>query len=266
MSDRPGLDPVLQAEMGHMMLTGQPDGEPTRSPLSITDLFVGLYASTAILSAVVARGETGRGQHIDLALMDGAVATLSNFAQAYLCSGENPPRTGNMHSAVVPAAAFQARDGMFYLACGTQRLFESLCNNVLERPDFLNNPKFANNAARLANRDAVMTMLRDIFSVETLDHWMTKMRAAGVPAGPVRGVAEALESPEVQERGMVVSVPHPTAGEIRLVGTPYRLSDTPAVDPVAPPLRGQHTEAVLRGLLGLDDAAIASLRAAKTVP
>ncbi|MDH3701816.1 MAG: CoA transferase [Alphaproteobacteria bacterium] len=266
MSDRPGLDPVLQAEMGHMMLTGQPDGEPTRSPLSITDLFVGLYASTAILSAVVARGETGRGQHIDLALMDGAVATLSNFAQAYLCSGENPPRTGNMHSVAVPAAAFQARDGMFYLACGTQRLYELLCNKVLERPDFLDNPKFVNNAARVANRSEFMTLLRDIFAAETLDHWMTKMRAAGVPAGPVRSVSEALESPEVRERGMVTTVPHPTAGEVRLVGTPYRLSDTPAVDPVAPPLRGQHTEAVLRGLLDLDDAAIAALRETKTIP
>jgi len=260
MSDRPGLDPVLQAEMGLMSLTGALDGEPMRSPLSLTDLFVGLYASTAILSAVIARGATGRGQHIDLALMDGAVATLSNFAQHYLCSGENPARTGNAHAVAVPAAAFRASDGMFYLACGTNRLFALVCREVLDRPELIDDPRFRTNPDRYANREALTVLLNDIFAGDTLANWMRKCRAAGVAAGPVRTVSEALESPEVRERGMVRTVNHPTAGALRLVGTPYNLSDTPAAEPTPPPLLGQHTDEVLRGLLRLDGTTIRSLR------
>jgi len=260
MSDRPGLDPVLQAEMGLMSITGFPGGDPLRSPLSLTDLFVALYASTVILSAVIARGETGRGQHIDLALMDGAVATLSNFAQHYLCSDENPARTGNAHSVAVPADAFKASDGMFYLACGTNRLFALVCRDVIGRPDLIDDPRFRNNPDRHANRDALTVLLNEIFGADTLANWMKKCRVAGVAAGPVRTIAEALESPEVKERGMVRTVQHPTAGALRLVGTPYNLSDTPAAEPTAPPLLGQHTDEVLRELLEMDDAEIRRLR------
>ena len=266
MADRPGLDPVLQAEMGMMAVTGEPDGDAMRHPLSLTDLFVGLYASTAILSAVIARTETGRGQHIDLALMDGAIAAMSNFAQYYLTSGEEPQRSGNTHSVAVPAAAFKASDGMFYLACGTNNLFERLCRNALERPELLDDERFRSNVERLANRDMLMALLEDIFAEESLGHWTAKFRAAGVPAGPVRTVSEAMESDEVKERDMVVTVPHRTAGEVRLVGSPFKLSETPVVDPVAPPLLGQHTEDVLRGLLEMDDAAIARLRESGTIP
>ena len=180
MADRPGLDPVLQAELGLMAITGAPDGDPMRSPLSLTDLFIGLYASTSILSAVIARRDTGRGQHIDLALMDGAAAVLGNFAQHYFCTGDNPPRTGNTHAVAVPAGAFRAQDGMFYLACGTDRLFGSLCKHVIDRPEWLDDPRFRSNPDRLANRDEVMRLLSDIFAERPLDYWMPKCREAGV--------------------------------------------------------------------------------------
>lgn len=260
MADRPGLDPVLQAELGLMAITGDPASDPIRSPLSLTDLFIGLYASTSILSAVISRRDSGKGQHIDLALMDGAAAVLGNFAQGYFCTGEDPVRTGNTHAVAVPASAFHAKDGMFYLACGTDRLFNSLCKDVIDRPEWIDDPRFKSNPDRLANRDEVMRLLSEIFAEKPLDYWMPKCREAGVAAGPVRSISEALESPEVAERDMVVTVPHPTAGDIRMLGTPYKMSGTPAADPVAAPLLGQHTEEVLRDLLELDEAAIAALR------
>ncbi len=260
MADRPGLDPVLQAELGLMSITGDPAGEPMRSPLSLTDLFIGLYASTSILSAVISRRDGGQGQHIDLALMDGAAAVLGNFAQGYFCTGSDPVRTGNTHGVAVPASAFHAKDGMFYLACGTDRLFNSLCKYVIDRPEWIDDPRFRSNPDRLANRDEIMELLGDIFAEQPLDYWMPKCRAAGVAAGPVRSISEALESPEVAERDMVVTVPHPTAGDLRMLGTPYKMSGTPAAPPIAAPLLGQHTEEVLRDLLEMDDAEIAALR------
>lgn len=260
MADRPGLDPVLQAELGLMAITGDPAGDPIRSPLSLTDLFIGLYASTSILSAVISRRDSGQGQHIDLALMDGAAAVLGNFAQGYFCTGEDPIRTGNTHAVAVPASAFHAKDGMFYLACGTDRLFHSLCKDVIDRPEWIDDPRFKSNPDRLANRDEVMRLLSEIFAEQPLDYWMPKCREAGVAAGPVRSISEALESPEVAERDMVVTVPHPTAGDLRMLGTPYKMTGTPAATPTAAPLLGQHTDEVLRDLLEMDEAAIATLR------
>lgn len=265
MADRPGLDPVLQAEMGLMAITGDPAGDPIRSPLSLTDLFIGLYASTSILSAVISRRDSGQGQHIDLALMDGAAAALGNIAQGYFCTGEDPVRTGNTHAVAVPASAFHAKDGMFYLACGTDRLFHSLCKDVIDRLEWIDDPRFRSNPDRLAHRDELMRLLSEIFAEQPLGYWMPKCREAGVAAGPVRSISEALESPEVAERNMVVTVPHPTAGDLRMLGTPYKMSGTPAADPVAAPLLGQHTDEVLRDLLEMDEAAIAALRDGGTV-
>ncbi len=260
MADRPGFDPVLQAEFGLMAITGDPAGDPLRSPLSLTDLFVGLYASTSILSAVIARGEHGRGQHIDLALMDGAAAALGNFAQSYFCTGENPVRTGNTHAVAVPVGAFHAKDGMLYLACATDPQFHSLCRDVIDRPEWIEDPRFRRNPDRAANRDELMRLLNEIFAARPLDYWIPKFRATGVAGGPVRSVSEALESTEVAERDMVVTVPHPTAGDLRMLGTPYKMSDTPAARPAAAPLLGQHTDEVLRDLLEMDEGAIAALR------
>jgi crotonobetainyl-CoA:carnitine CoA-transferase CaiB-like acyl-CoA transferase len=260
LAGRAGFDPVLQAESGMMAITGEPGGDPLRHPLAIVDTLTALHATAAILAALHARRETGRGQHIDLALLDCAVAVLGNAAQHYLTSGADPPRMGNAHPAAVPVGLFETKTRPLYLACGTDRLFQALCREVLGRPDMAEDPRFADNAARAAHRDALFAHLEETFASDTCERWLERLEAAGLPAGAVRTVAEALESPEVAARGMLAEVEHPTAGALRLVASPLRLSDTPVVKPAAPPLLGQHTEEVLREVLGLDEPRLAALR------
>jgi crotonobetainyl-CoA:carnitine CoA-transferase CaiB-like acyl-CoA transferase len=263
---RPGFDPVLQAESGIMSYTGHPEGPPTRHPLAIIDTFTAMYATSAILAAYIARLRTGKGQFIDLALMDTAVAVQTNAAQSYLVSGQDPVRMGNSHPAAVPVGLFETQTGPFYMAVGTQKLFALVCEKVLERPDLLTDPRFATNSARQANRDAVFGLLNETFAANTREYWLDRMVAAGVPAGAVRSVSEAMESPEVAARGMVTTVDHPTAGPLRLLGSPYHFSDTPTATPEAPPLLGQHTEQVLRDLLGADDAMLGRWRTGGAIP
>lgn len=263
---RPGFDPVLQAESGIMSYTGHPDGPPTRHPLAIIDTFTAMYATSAILAAYIARLRTGKGQLIDLALMDTAVAVQTNAAQSYLVSGQDPVRMGNSHPAAVPVGLFETQTGPFYMAVGTQKLFALVCEKVLERPDLLTDPRFATNSARQANRDAVFGLLNETFAANTREYWLDRMVAAGVPAGAVRNVSEAMESPEIAARGMVTTVDHPTAGPLRLLGSPYHFSDTPTATPEAPPLLGQHTEQVLRDLIGADDAMLGRWRTGGAIP
>ncbi|MFN4089557.1 MAG: CaiB/BaiF CoA transferase family protein [Alphaproteobacteria bacterium] len=265
-AQRPGFDPVLQAESGIMSYTGHADGPPTRHPLAIIDTFTAMYATSAILAAYIARLRTGRGQHIDLALMDTALAVQTNAAQSYLVSGEDPVRMGNSHPTAIPVGLFETRTGPFYMAVGTQKLFALVCEKVLERADLLADPRFATNAARHAHRDAVFGLLNEVFASNTREYWLDRMVAAGVPAGAVRSVSEALESPEIVARGMVTSVAHPTAGALRMLGTPYHFSDTPAAPPGPPPLLGEHTETVLRDLLGADEDTLARYRAGGAIP
>ncbi|MCZ6646618.1 MAG: CoA transferase, partial [SAR324 cluster bacterium] len=149
---------------------------------------------------------------------------------------------------------------------GTDRLFNKVCTEVLQRPEICEDPRFIDNAGRIKHREELFALLNDAFGADSLESWLKKMRSAGVAAGPVRTVSQALASPEVQESGMITSVPHPTAGDLRMIGTPYRFSDTPPAEPVAPPLLGEHTEEVLRGLLGMDSAELARLREAGAIP
>ncbi len=259
MADRPGFDPVLQAEFGMMSMTGEPDGQPMRHPLSLIDTMTALYGVASINAALLARRDTGRGQYIELALADVAVAALGNAGLYYLCSGGPPPRTGNSHITSTPTNLFHAADGPIYMALGTDRLFGQLCRDVLNRPDLPADPRFASPAARLKHRPELFAILNDIFGRHSRGYWLARMRH--LPAGSVRTVAEALESEEVAERGMVCTIDHPAAGPIRILGSPIRFSDTPVrADIAPPPLHGRDTEAVLRGL-GYDDARIAALRA-----
>ena len=262
-SDRPGFDPVLQAESGMMSINGDPEGPPTRHPLSIIDTMTAGHATAAILAALHARRDTGHGQHIDLALFDVAIAALGNAAMFYLTSGRLPPRTGNAHMTSVPVNVFQTKTGPIYMAVGNNRLFGRLCREVLDRPDIPEDPRFATPGDRHRNRDALYAILTEIFESETRDHWMERMRH--LPAGPVRTIAEALASEDVRYRRMRNTVPHPTAGEVSLLGSVYKFSDTPVRDPVAPPLLGQHTREVLTELVGLDTATLERLESEGTV-
>ena len=261
MSDRPGLDPVFQAEMGLMSLCGEIDGGPIRHPLSIIDLFTSLYASTAVCAAIADQNATGQGRHIDMSLMGGAISVLGNAAQYYFTCGEAPPRMGNGFPTVVPVGAFAGSDGyLFYLACGTQRLYENLVVKALNRTDLLEDARFALMGDRVKNRELIMPMFEEIFATQPRDYWVDKLRSAGVPCGPVRDLPEALESPEVLEAGLVQTIEHPTAGNLRTLKSPIGLSDRPDRKDTPPPLLGEHTDEILQSILQLSDVEIDELR------
>lgn len=246
----PGYDFVIQAEGGLMSITGEADGEPQKVGVAISDLFTGASSAQAVLAALYARQTTGMGQHIDMALLDCQIAMLANVGSSCLVTGQPAKRYGNAHGTVVPYQAVEALDGHFVIAIGNDGQFARLSRDVLGRPDLAADERFAGNPGRIVNREALIAELAGEFRKKPRDHWIAEMRKYGLPVGPIRGVDEALAAPEAAERGMVVSVPHPTAGEVRLAGSPLKLSGTPVVDPVAPPLLGQHSLDILRDELG----------------
>ena len=265
MANRGGIDTILQAESGFMAYNGDPAGGPMRHPLALVDIATGMYAAQSILGALYARRETGRGQFLDMALLDSSFAMISHIAQYYLTGGDTPPRAGNQHPSVAPVDKYDTPTGPFYLSVTNDRLFDKLCRDVLSRPELLDDPRFADNPTRAANREVLSALLGEIFAGGERDDWLAKFDAAGLPSGAVRQVSEAAESPEIAARGMVATVDHPTAGALRVVASPHKLSDTPAAAPSPPPLLGEHTEPLMRGLLGYDDGRIAALREDNTI-
>ena len=261
----PGYDPVAQAESGMMSYNGEPDGAPLRTGVSYGDMFAGMYAAQAILAALHARGRDGLGQFIDIALLDTAVAMTANLAQRYFITGENAERVGNSHHFLEPVCLFDAADGLISLIIGNERQWERFCKDVIERPDLLDDPRFATNADRMGHRQETRAVLGAILRCDTRANWVEKFRQAGVPAGAVRDVGEALTSPEVEARGLIHTVAHPIAGTIRVVGSPMRLSRTPAADPSPAPALGEHSAEILRRF-GYGDRAIAVLRTEGAIP
>jgi len=262
MADRPGYDFVIQAEGGLMSITGEVDGPPMKVGVAVADLFSGMNATQAILAALIARGRTGRGQHIDIALIDGQIAMLANVASACLVSGKRPGRYGNAHATTVPYQIFETSDADIALAIGNDRQFAILCRAVLGLPELVEDERFRTNSARVRNRGELLPVLQARFKEGRRASWLQKLLAAGLPAGSVRGVDEALAAPEVAARGMVEEIDHPTAGRIRLIGSPLKLSDTPIRKPSAPPLLGQHTREILRGRLDYSDEVLEALEEA----
>ncbi len=255
-----GYDPVAQAEGGMMAITGEADGGPLRTGISYADIFAGYNALQGVLAALYHRARTGEGQAIDIALLDGAVASLANQAQVTLATGRDTGRYGNYHPFLEPFGLVEAADGPLYLVIGNDRQWERFCLDVIARPDLLDHPQFRDNAARLAHRETNRALMAEIFARDTRDNWMTKFRAAGVPAGAVRTISEALAAPEVRARGMVQEVDHAKAGRFEVVASPVRLSATPTAMPAAAPLLGEHTDSVLTAF-GYDTEEIACLRA-----
>lgn len=255
-SDRPGFDPVLQAEAGMMAMTGPVEGPPMRHPVSIIDTFTSIHATAAIATALYAREHTGKGQHIDMALFDAAISAVGNAAMYYLVGGEEPPRTGNAHGTTVPVNVFQASDGPLYMAIGNQRLYEDLCR-ILGRPDLMLDERFTNPTARSDNREAMYAILDEIFAGDTRANWAARLRS--LPAGSVLSVGEALEGEAVTVRGLVKPLDHPE-GEARQLASVYRFSDTPVQDSGRSPLLGEHTAAVLEQLCSVDEVRLAILR------
>jgi crotonobetainyl-CoA:carnitine CoA-transferase CaiB-like acyl-CoA transferase len=261
-ASRPGFDPITQAESGFMSLNGFPDGPPVRTGTPIVDLATGMTACNAILLALLARDRLGRGQQVEVALFDIAVAMTGFYGMTYLMTGVNQSRFGNSPNGSPTVGVYEAADGPFYIACANDRLVRRLVTEVLGRPDLIADPDFATRRARTANKEKLRSILAQIFAGDLCDNWIAKMKAASVPVGHLRTIEQAFNAPEVRERHRVSQIPHPTAGTVPNIETPLRLALTPVADPVAAPLLGQHTKEVLRRTLGYDDARIAALEAA----
>jgi formyl-CoA transferase/CoA:oxalate CoA-transferase len=259
LSGRAGYDAVTQAESGLMSVTGEIDGPPVRLGVPIADLAAGLFAVQGILAALVSRASTGHGQHVDVSMLDSVAALLTYHATAYLTSGEDLPRMGNGHASIVPYNTFAAADGPFVLAVGNDDQWRRFCI-AAERPDLAADQRFATNAQRVENRALLEPIVGRIVETRERKDWAERLGEAGVPCGGVRQVSEVLESREIGAREMLTSVSHPTAGELRLVASPVKLSGRNARPDVAPPLLGQHTESILTEDLGMSAEELRDLR------
>ena len=260
LKDRPGYDPIVQAESGFMSLTGEPDGEPMRTGVSIADMFTGMFAAQAITAALFARDKIGRGQRIDVPLYDTAVNMLHHASGAYLIDGVVTGRYGNGNILAQPVGLFMAADGPIMIAMTNNRLFKRFCEEVLGRPEIMEDARFLDNAARVVNRDALTSELNAIFEADSRANWITKMAAAGIPAGEVRDVGQALTSEETLARKMIVEQSHPRFGQVQGIRSPMMLSETPVRDPVAAPDLGADTDEVLREVAGYSDEQIAAVK------
>ena len=259
----PGYDTVIQAQGGIMSITGPAsggaDGEPYKVGVAIVDITAGLHAAVAILTALQHRDLTGEGQQIDIALYDTQLSWLANVASSYLLSGEAPLRYGNAHGTVVPYQTFATADGHLMLAVGNDSQFASLAQAVGE-PSWADDERFATNPARVQFRDALIPALAAHFRTGSTAAWIERLRAAGVPCGPVNDIPTALKTPQAQHRQMVQTVTDANGDRIRLVGPVPKLDETPAHIFRPPPLLGEHTNELLREKLALTEAEVETLR------
>ena len=260
-ADRLGFDPIAQVESGFVSMNGYADREGVRALSPVMDISTAMMACNAILGALLARERGGGGQAIEVSLFDNAVLMTGYATMQSLFSGADPRRSGNTSPDTCPSGVFQAKDCAFYINCGNDKIFQRLMSQVLEREDLAAAEIYATGPDRIRRRDELFAILGEAFAEKTWSHWQSRMRAAGVPCGQVRTVGEAIRSPEARERGIVTRIPHETLGWVPNVNLPIRYSQTPIVDPVAAPAVGQHTEAVLRDLLGYDDEQLARLAA-----
>jgi len=262
--DLPGYDFIIQGRGGVMSITGEENGEPMKVGVAIVDVTAGLYAANAIQAALLARAKTGRGQAIDISLLDAQVAWLANVASSFLVSGKRPGRFGNAHPTIVPYQSFAARDGVFCLAVGNDSQWQKLCQ-VLDHAEWATDPRFATNPTRVQHREVLVPLLQEVFSTQDVVFWLHKIAAVDVPCGPVQTLDQVFADEQVVARDMIWTVPHPTAGEIRLVGSPLKLSETPVACRFHPPLLGEHTEEVLTSLLGYSPDEVRRLRAERAI-
>jgi crotonobetainyl-CoA:carnitine CoA-transferase CaiB-like acyl-CoA transferase len=263
-ASRPGYDLIVQGESGIMDLTGFSDGPPVKVGNSIADLVAGMAAAQGITLALVARQRSGKGQKVEIGMLDVMASLLTYQAGLYWNAGGRPARRGNQHPSIVPYEVFQAKDAYLTLGVANNSLWERCCR-AIGRPELAQDPRFDSEANRVANRDALVPLLNSILAARPADEWLKRLEEAGVPAGRIKSVAEVCESAHLKARGMAVRLAHPKAGSITVMGVPIRLWDTPGAASAAPPLLGQHTEEILARLLRLPKARVERLRAAGVV-
>jgi crotonobetainyl-CoA:carnitine CoA-transferase CaiB-like acyl-CoA transferase len=259
----PGYDFILQAESGLMSICGPADGGPTKYGVAIVDVCTGMLACNAILAALNARHRTGKGQKVEVSLYESSLTMLVNVAANVLVTGKGGGRFGNGHPSIVPYTTYSAADATMALAVGNDTQFVKAAA-VLGHPEWARDERFATNRARVANRELIDGLIAEALAADKVDAWLDKLKAVGVPCGRINTVAQALDEPQTQARRMVETVPHPTVGDLKMLGIPFKFSDTPATVRRPPPLLGEHTDEVL-GELGMDKAAIAKLRDEKVV-
>ena len=265
---RAGYDFLIQGMGGLMSVTGRADGEegagPQKVGVALTDIMTGLYATIAVQAALAERERSGRGQHIDLALLDVQIACLANQASNYLAGGVVPRRMGNAHPNIVPYQDFPTADGDMILAIGNDGQFARFCA-VAGHPEWGTDERFATNPQRVAHRAVLIPLLRQATVTRTTGEWIAALESAGVPCGPINRIDQVFADPQVRARGLRIELPHPQAGTVPLVANPIRLSASPVVYRNAPPRLGEHTDEVLREWLELDEAALAALRRQQVV-
>jgi CoA:oxalate CoA-transferase len=257
-SKRAAYDAVVQAMGGIMSITGQKDGKPTRVGTSIGDIAAGMFTATGILAALVNRDTTGKGQKVDVAMLDCQVAMLENAIARYVVTGEAPKPGGNRHPSIVPFETFETEDGEIMVAAGNNSLWAKLCE-AIEKPELTNDERFNENPLRNENYEELRPLLAEAFVKNTTKEWQDILDKAGVPNGPINTVDKVLEDPQVLAREMIVEIEHPVAGKLKVPGVPIKLSDTPGSVRTPAPTLGQHTEEILKEFLEYDKEAVRKL-------
>ncbi len=258
-AERPGYDMIAQGEAGVMSLTGEPEGQPVKYPVSLADIATGMYATMGILAALFHRTKTGCGQMLDMTLLESQSAWLTNWASAMLNGGQEPRRLGNAHPNIVPYDVYKTQDKYIIVTVGTEKIWSNFCDS-LGLTHLKSDERFATNAARVKHRAEMTGILSELFATKPAGYWLEKLAAADVPSGPLNTVADTLAHPQHQARNFIVSLPHPTGGTVKSMGNPIRLSNTPTSYRLAPPMLGQHTTEILLEL-GYDSMITASLQA-----
>ena len=245
--DSPGYDFMIQAMGGLMSFTGEPDSEPMKVGVAVADLFAGQNAVIAILAALQARTLTGKGQHLDISLFDSQVGMLANVASNYLISGKLPKRYGNAHANIVPYQSFLASDEWFIVAVGNDRQFEKFCE-VIRNPELARDSRFATNAGRVENRDALVSILKPILLTRSARDWLSALELAGVPCGLINTLDKVFAEPQIEARHLLIEMEHSTIGKLPLVGSPLKFSETPVEYRLPPPRLGEHSTQILNEL------------------
>lgn len=262
--DKPAYDIIVQAMGGIMSITGPENGDPTRVGASVGDITAGLFAAIGVLLALYHRAETGEGQKVDVGMLDCQVAILENAISRYLVNGSVPKPLGNRHPSITPFESFTAKDGYVIVGAGNDRLWVKLCN-VLERPELISNELFADNGKRTQNQKELKVILDAVFKNKTINEWLEILDAAGIPCAPINTVDKIVNDPHIKARDMIVELEHPVAGHLKVPGVPIKLSATPGAVETPAPLLGQHTEELLKELLGLSKEQIAELKAKNAI-